>query len=113
MKGGPYPSRSGQERRTPLVLSGQFNRECPESLRRLHRQSKTCCSDPKWRSNQGRRVRLLINYEEIENESSFEIIRASHRYSHYCTGIGWRWFLVSQLDRKSTRLNSSHGYISY
>src|SRR2546422_7075751 len=23
------------------------------------------------------------------------------------------WFLVGELDRKSTRLNSSHGYISY
>src|SRR5687768_18171040 len=31
-----------------------------------------------------------------------------------CTARGWRTTLhVEELDRKSTRLNSSHGYISY
>src|SRR2546422_8138158 len=28
-------------------------------------------------------------------------------------GIGWNLLPVSEGDRKSTRLNSSHGYISY
>src|SRR5207253_11521182 len=99
MEWGTQTSRSGQERRTPLRLSGQFHRERPESLRRLHGQSKTCCSHPEWRSDQGPRVRLLINYEEIKNEFSFEIIWANHCCPHHCVGTGWRWFLVAPLKQ--------------
>src|SRR4030095_17161431 len=92
-------SRFGHDRRTPLRLCRQFHRERPKSLRRVHRQAKTCCAHPQWRGDQGPRLWLLINYEEIENEFSIEIVRTSNCCAYHRAGIGWWGVLVGFLEQ--------------
>src|SRR6266404_7349658 len=97
MEWRPETGEYGNRRQTALRISGQFQSKRSKSLRRLHRNAKSRGIDPRWQSNQGPRVRLLTNYEEIENELSVEIIRPSNCCAHHHAGIGWRRLLVALL----------------
>src|SRR5687768_1341455 len=52
-------------------------------------------------------IAVILNYAKRSD------VRGTYLDSHFSWQIRTFWYTLLWLDRKSTRLNSSHGYISY
>src|SRR3989449_7058740 len=54
---------------------------------------------------------LFRSAEDVLQETFLQVVRSIKQYRG--EGHLWGWIRQIATDRKSTRLNSSHGYISY
>src|SRR2546429_6096604 len=90
---------------------------CDDEVRTVHR-SGTLSVRPgsQEQEDAGARTQVLwdeSDYRKLSNTMRTSIERRFHRMNELGTKLGADWPAIRKADRKSTRLNSSHGYISY